>query len=233
MTVTGNASIGVTGGLGISEGTIQHATAANLGTSDVLLGGDFTSGTFGYAGSTAVRGGTFTLNAGGGAFDVADEAATLSLNGTLAGSGSLTKTGPGVLAIVGDNQASGSLVVDAGTLAVGPSAVPTDVMVANGATFAVLNGEFPATFTTPMLQLGSTGSTLEFTLSGSGLPATPLMQVTTLNGLVTSGGSHILAVQSAQELVPGRFTLIDYEGGPISSDFSFVAPPPRGSLACV
>ena len=225
VTVTGNASIGVTGGLGISEGTIQHATAANLGTSDVLLGGDFTSGTFGYAGSTAVRGGTFTLNAGGGAVDVADEAATLSLNGTLAGSGSLTKTGPGILAIVGDNQASGSLVVDAGTLAVGPSAVPTDVMVANGATFAVLNGEFPAAFTTPMLQLGSTGSTLEFTLSGSGLPATPLMQVTTLNGLVTSGGSHILAVQSAQELVPGRFTLIDYEGGPISSDFSFVAPP--------
>ncbi len=226
VTVTGNASIGVTGGVSIAEGMILYSSDANLGgLSDVLLGGDITSGTFGYAGSSAHRSGSFTLNAGGGGFDVTDAATTLTLTGTVSGSGSLTKAGLGTLVILADNQASGSFVVDAGTLAVAPAATPSDVMVADGASFAVVNGEFPATFSTPTLQLGSTGSTLGFVLEGSGLPTAPLMQVTALNGLVTSGGQHTLEIRSAQELVPGKFTLIDYDGSPIPSGFSFVAPP--------
>ncbi|MFM1903652.1 MAG: hypothetical protein RLZZ440_1552, partial [Planctomycetota bacterium] len=225
VTVTGNASIGVTGGLGIAEGMILHDAAGNLGSSDVLLGGDFTSGTFGYAGPTANRGGSFTLNAAGGGFDITQADTTFSLTGPISGTGSLTKTGPGVLALVGENLASGTYVVQAGTLAITPAALPSDVMVADGGTLAVVNGEIPATFSTPMLQLGSTGSTLGFVLSGSGLPSAALLHVTTLDGLITSGGQHTLAIQSAQELVAGRFTVVDYEGLPITSGFSFTAPP--------
>ncbi len=225
VTVAGNASIAVTGGLGIAEGMILHSGAANLGTSDVLLGGDITSGTFGYAGPTASRGGSFSLNAGGGGFEVTDPAATLTLTGPVTGAGSLTKSGPGTLAILADNQAVGSYVVDGGTLAVGPTALPAGVSVADAATFAIVNGEFPGTLVTPTLQLGSTGSTLGFVLTGAGLPGSPLLQVTTPDGLTTSGGSHTLAIQSAQELSQGRFTLVDYDGSPISSGFSFVAPP--------
>ncbi len=225
VTVAGNASITVTGGLGIREGMIEHAAAANLGTSDVLLGGDATAGTFGYAGATASRGGSFSLNASGGGFEVTDPAATLTLTGPVSGAGSLTKSGSGTLAILADNQATGSFVVAGGTLAVGPAALPAGVSVADAATFAIVNGEFPGTLVTPTLQLGSTGSTLGFALTGAGLPSSPLLQVTTPGGLLTSGGSHTLAIQSAQELSQGRFTLIDYDGNPISSGFAFVAPP--------
>ena len=225
VTVSGNASITVAGGLGIAEGMILHDAAANLGTSDVLLGSDFTAGTFGYAGATASRGGSFSVNAGGGGFEVTDPAATLTLTGPVTGAGSLTKSGPGTLALLADNQATGSVVVAGGTLAVGPTALPAGVNVANAATFSVVNGEFPGTLVTPTLQLGSTGSTLGFVLTGAGLPGSPLLQVTTPDGLTTSGGSHTLAIQSAQELSQGRFTLVDYDGSPISTGFAFVAPP--------
>lgn len=225
VTVSGNASISVTGGLAIAEGMILHDAVANLGTSDVLLGGDFTTGTFGYAGATASRGGSFSLNAGGGGFEVTGPTATLTLTGPVTGAGSLTKTGPGTLAILADNQATGSFVVAGGTLAVAATALPAGVSVADAATFAVVNGQFPGTLVTPTLQLGSTGSTLGFVLTGAGFPGSPLLQVTVPDGLTTSGGSHTLAIESAQELTQGRFTLVDYTGSPISSGFAFVAPP--------
>lgn len=227
VSITGNASVTVTTGLMIRSGTVAHAAAANLGTAPVTLGGEASAGTFAYAGPTASRGGTFTLAAGGGRIAVADPAATLTLTGALAGSGPLTKTGPGTAALVGAISSTGPLAVEAGTLAVAPHAAAAGVTVANAASFAVAYGQTPATMSLPQLTLGSSGSGLGFSLAGAGNPTVPLLQVTTADGLVLGGGTHGIRLSSVQSLSTGRFTLIDYDGAPITSGFTLASLPTR------
>jgi len=227
VSITGNASVTTTGGLNIREGVVSHATAANLGTSPVTLGGDTTAGTFAYAGPSATRGGTFTLAAGGGVLSVTDPAATLALSGAIGGVGPLTKTGAGTAALVGTITATAPITVQGGTLAVAPHTAAAGVTVANAATFAVTYGQTPVTMALPQLALGSTGSGIGFALSGSGNPAIPLIQVTAADGLAVGSGTHGIRLSSVQSLSAGRFTLIDYDGAPISSGFTLASLPTR------
>ena len=227
VSITGNASVTVTGGLNIREGVVSHAAAANLGTSPVTLGGATTAGTFAYAGPSASRGGAFAISAGGGGISVTDSAATLTLTGAVTGTGPLTKTGPGTAALVGAITSTGPFSVQAGTLAVAPHTAAASVTVADAATFAVTYGATPATMSLPQLTLGATGSGIGFALSGASNPAVPLVQVTTADGLALGGGTHGIRLSSVQSLSVGRFTLIDYDGAPITSGFTLASLPPR------
>ncbi|ADB16009.1 autotransporter-associated beta strand repeat protein [Pirellula staleyi DSM 6068] len=126
----GNASNSFTGGLSINGGVISAASLAGgngpspiggwLGTSAFF---SFDGGTLRYTGTGASPGinRAFTINAGGATIEVTDPAATLNWTdaagaGPIIGTGSLTKTGPGTLALLGSNSYSGGTFIVSGTV---------------------------------------------------------------------------------------------------------------------
>ena len=225
VTVDGLASITSTGGIAVEDGTLRLATAANLGTAPLTLGGASTVGTVAYAGASAARSAATILAQGGGTIEVADAAAVLSLSGTVSGNGPLAKTGPGTLFFTGVNGMQGPFTVMAGTLGSTPFASVSGGTVAPGAGFSVVNQAATTTLSLPALSLGA-GSMLGFTLADAGVPTVPLMSVTTPNGLTLSG-SVFVSLASAQSLGVGRFTLLEYDGTPLPSSFTLGSLPPR------
>ncbi len=159
-------------------GTLSFSSAANLGTATYTVQGNFQ-----YTGSGAANL-TATTNFAGGAFDVTQAAATITLSGGYGASGgnsSFTKTGAGTLDISeGANAASQilSVVVNQGALRFSDAAVsnvgPSSVTVNSGATLR-LAGASSQLSSTGTLTLNS-GGTLDLqatqvvgTLSGAGL----------------------------------------------------------------
>ena len=72
-----------------------------------------------YTGATATTDRGLTLGASHGAIDVANAASTLTVAGTLVGTGALTKRGDGTLVLSGNNTFSGGASITAGTLRLG------------------------------------------------------------------------------------------------------------------
>jgi autotransporter-associated beta strand protein len=104
------------GGTTVSAGTLSVAAAGNLGTGGLLFDGAGTgvleiTGTNPFSSAAAVtlsQTGTFRQ----------DDTAAATLSGAIGGSGSLLKTGAGLLILSGSNHYGGATVVDAGTLEV-------------------------------------------------------------------------------------------------------------------
>src|SRR6266550_1471825 len=67
---------------------------------------------------------------------------------------------------------------------------------------------------------GNTASTVAFALNTPTVPAIPLMVVSTPDGLALNGGTHTISVNNSQQLGIGQFTLIDYDGAPITTGFT-------------
>ena len=225
VTVDGLASITSTGGIAVEDGTLRLATAANLGTAPLTLGGASTAGTVVYDGASATRAGAVTLAAGGGTVEVTDASAVVSLSGGVTGSGPLAKAGPGTLLFTGVNAMQGSFTVSSGTFGLIPFPAVAGGAVSAGAAFSVINQATTTTLTLPTLSLGA-GSKLGFTLAEAGIPTVPLMSVTTPDGLTLSG-SVFVSLASAQSLGVGRFTLLEYDGTPVPSSFTLGSLPPR------
>lgn len=93
--------------------------------------------------STSDRG--VTLADAGAAIGVANSATTLTLGGTLAGPGGLTKTGPGTLALTGMGGYEGVTTLSEGTLQVGSavSALGANAIHFNGGTLRLAVGGQP------------------------------------------------------------------------------------------
>lgn len=120
------------GALAVQAGTLSIATINNasisgtLGNSAIAVtlgntGG--VTGTLEYSGGTASSTKTFTMATGGtGAFQIDTTGTTLTLSGVIGGSGALSKTGSGILALTGANTYSGGTVINAGTLVANTSA---------------------------------------------------------------------------------------------------------------
>jgi autotransporter-associated beta strand protein len=120
-------------------------------------------------------GGTLT---GMGVIDVANStgngAGTVIVNGPLAGSGSLVKTGPGALGLPGTNTYEGVTEIDAGTVflnnvsGLGTTAAGTTLF---GGTLYLLNGSHTAPVTEPITVAGTatlrSGNDFSYTLSGT------------------------------------------------------------------
>ncbi|MBX9805812.1 MAG: autotransporter-associated beta strand repeat-containing protein, partial [Alphaproteobacteria bacterium] len=96
----GSISIATTDGIGNGSGT--NTLTLNNGTLQTT------------ASFTSARG--ITLNAGGGTFNVTPGATTTTLNGTIGGTGALTKTGAGTLILGGANTYTGGTTITGGTL---------------------------------------------------------------------------------------------------------------------
>ena len=105
-----------TGGTAIDGGTLQISSDANLGASSGALSLDGATLT---NTASVVSNRMVTLNAGGGTFNALD---TLTLNGSVDGAGTLTKTGSGTLVLNGTNTYQGGTVIDGGTLQVASDA---------------------------------------------------------------------------------------------------------------
>ena len=127
----------------LGGGTLSIASVANSGLSSPIgaAGNDptnlvFFGSTLKYTGPSAATDHGATLNGSGGIFDVIG-GATLTLNGVITGSGVLTLTNAGTLALASTNANtySGGTVVNAGQLvfSVGTAIPATGTLTLNGA----------------------------------------------------------------------------------------------------
>ena len=123
------------GGTFLNAGSLIVGADANLGDASASI--TFNGGTLNSIASftlSASRGIFLTSNA---IFNV-DALTTLTFNGTIAGSGSLTKTGLGTLILGGNNTYTGSTAINTGAITITGSLADTaDVTVASGASYNV------------------------------------------------------------------------------------------------
>jgi autotransporter-associated beta strand protein len=226
VSVTGSAAINTgTGGLNILDGTISMASAANLGTANVRLGdtAGTTTGTFNYLGVSASRAGNFTVDAGNGVINVDSATTSLTLTGAFSGPGNLSKTGPGKLRLTSSLDGTGTITASGGTLQVEPVIAAGAFSVAGGATLAVNSGPGSNSFTTPSLNLAAGTSVLQFDLDTNAVAVAPLAVITNPNGLLING-TPTLQLTNLQQFANGSYTLLDYDGAPITSGFNLSLP---------
>lgn len=128
--VSGLAALNMPSGMQVAEGTLRLVSAANLGSGamPIALGSDVTAvtptvGTLEYTGLTAPRTGAFIVNQGGGVISVTTSGATLTLSGTLSGSGNLKKMGAGNLSMGDSSSYSGLITVPQGGWTLGANLV--------------------------------------------------------------------------------------------------------------
>ncbi|MBF9233063.1 autotransporter outer membrane beta-barrel domain-containing protein [Microvirga alba] len=113
----------------LSEGTLSVSADNNLGTGALTFNGGTLQVT-GTGFSSTAR--AINLGANGGSFEIVDANHTLTVSQGISGSGRLTKTGLGTLALSGANNYSGGTTISAGTL-VGDSTSLKGPIVNNGA----------------------------------------------------------------------------------------------------
>jgi len=122
LTLYNNQAYTFLGQLTVAQGTLSVNRLDLLGSSatlPVVLGSSGQTGTLQYTDVTTSSTKKFTLAAGGtGVFDVSTAATTLTLSGVIDGSGNLTKTNAGTLALSAatGNTYSGITTVSAGVL---------------------------------------------------------------------------------------------------------------------
>ncbi len=118
-----------TGPTVIGGGTLSASRLANAGAASSIGAATtdpanliFSGSTLSYPGGSVSSDRGATLNGAGATFDIPSGGTTLTWNGTNIGSGSLIKSGAGILTLTADNSFGGGTTVSNGTLALfGPS----------------------------------------------------------------------------------------------------------------
>ena len=150
------------GGLMIEEGVLEIATDSNLGEAEVAFAG----GTLSFSGATTLPASRNLVMSGDGAIDT--NGYNASVMGVISGSGALTKTGTGVLRLMGSNTYTGATRVAGGVLS-GES----DKFIGDIYSFA--------------------GGTLEFAQSSNGEYANNIFG----DGLIRKEGGGVLALKGS------------------------------------
>ncbi len=129
LTLTGTNTY--TGGTTINAGTLSIAADSNLGGAGGALA--LNGGTLQITGANVNSIRTVTLGAGGGTFDIGQNA---NLLGNIGGTGGLTKSGPGTLALGGTNTYGGATTITAGLLELLPgTTLGSGALAVNGGSF--------------------------------------------------------------------------------------------------
>jgi autotransporter-associated beta strand protein len=182
-TLTITTTNGYTGATTIGGGVVEVTTLANgafnsgigaasASAANLVLDG----GTLRYLGGSVSTDRAATLNAGGGAIDIATGGATLTVNGSLTGDGALTKAGPGNLLLAVANTHTNGTVINAGTLQLNNAAgAGTGGVTNNGASLRI-NGalvvdnplNFSGATTVELSGVGAGNIALRGSWSGSG-----------------------------------------------------------------
>ena len=168
----------------LNVGSINNASANGVlgnNASSVILGGTGTTGTLEYTGGNTSSNKPLTMaTVGTGEVQVDTAATTLTLSGLIDGSGGLTKTGAGILALTNANTLSGTTLMNTGTLALGNlnalqgSTLNTGTAGDQTVTFSVagtynlggLSGADNLTATGRSLSVGANNETTIFTGNG-------------------------------------------------------------------
>jgi autotransporter-associated beta strand protein len=185
----GNMTFAVTNGSTLS--TPNLGALGNSATNIISLN----NGTFAYTGNTGTASQRFTIGASGGTVNVSTTNQTLSLTNAATLTGTLTKSGNGILDINRANTGTGGANVTGGILRIGnASALGTggNVEVSSGATLQLSNGiNFART-----LSLSGNGSVSGALLNVSG--------ANTNSGTITlANGGAIVGVSGGSLLVSG------------------------------
>jgi len=205
-TLTLSGANSYSGGTAIAGGgAVAVATDAALGaaTGGVSLGDAASAGTLTFTNSglfSSAR--AFQVAAGGGVFNTIG-ASPVTIGGAVTGTGSLTKTGDGVLVLSGANSYTGATTVAAGTLRAGGANVfggTTALFVSTG-TALDLNG-----FNQSIASIGGTGSIL----LGSGALTTGGDGSSSVFGGTISGAGRLVKTGGGTLVLTGANT---YGGG--------------------
>jgi fibronectin-binding autotransporter adhesin len=200
LTLTGTNTY--TGGTTISGGKLSVSSGANLGDASggLTLDGGTLLVTSGFSSARTV-----TLGTSGGGIEVAN-GQSFSHNGTISGTGGLTKSGAGQLILSGTNTYSGATTVAAGTLYInggGAMSAASDYTVAAGALLSVND-------TLGTVTAGSIAGAGQLRIeSGSTLETGATNASTTFTGMIFDSGS-------LRKVGTGTLTLTEentYSGG--------------------
>lgn len=200
------------GAVTLNGGNVSLWFEDSLGTGPISFGGGKL--TYDGPGTTWTR--NFTLNAGGGKVDVTGGAGTLTHTGTVSGSGMLTKTGQGTLALGGNNEtwttgftvsqgtlqmASGSSAFGTGTITLGDANSGTEPLALSFQGLA--NG-----VTTGSITVANQGgeTSIRGTLNPVGANSTALVPTLTLNKQVFLRGAESAPSGRACDLKFGMIT---------------------------
>ncbi|MEQ9410339.1 MAG: autotransporter-associated beta strand repeat-containing protein [Fuerstiella sp.] len=181
----------------------SFGTAANaVGSSFVLQSG----GVLSYTGANTSTNRTVALNNFGGGVSVTQGSAELNWNGTISGTGGLTKHGAGTLLLTGQNTYTGTTLVNEGTLKLGAGeriSNSSALVVADNGTFhmngfqetvgSLAGGGTVLMGNVGILRMGQDGSSTTFsgTISGNGLVIKQGAGTFTLSGSIAHAGLGI------------------------------------------
>ena len=180
------------GAIAIKEGTVSVPSigdSANpLGLGSLTFGDTTHSGILQFTGSTGTTSRLVTIADGGGTIDVSETDGSLYLVAGISGTGSLTKSGPGILGLSANCSFTGGATVNAGTLSLNrpnggfnSSQLRGVLTVNRGATLA-LNG-FPFGYGGGLTDINVN----EASVTGSGLGTFGLRYHLTGGTITTSG----------------------------------------------
>ena len=229
--INGGGGISKTGsGVLTFAGNNTYTGVTTLSAGTLMAGGDnaFGSGVLSFAGGTLDASGDFTIpnaltfsadlnyagtasltqNAGAITLDanrtLTIAASTLTLGGVIAGSGALTKSGPGILALTGTNTFVGGTAVTAGLLAVSADAALGDKagsLTLNGGGLQITGTEYLAWNAERTLTLNGAATinvaeqannfTIGQALSAAGVFTKQGAGRLTLSGALTMGGNAL------------------------------------------
>jgi fibronectin-binding autotransporter adhesin len=218
----------------IAAPIVDGSSPASITKTD--LGILILSGANAYTGGTTISAGTLQIGngstTGGVEGDITDNAAlvfdrsdSVTYNGTISGTGTLTQSGNGTLKLSGTNTNSGNTNVNKGTLLVDGSLGASAVNVASGATFGgsgtiggavtvqnggtLAPGDSVGTLTVGTLTL-STGSISSYELGTPNVVGGEVNDLVQVNGNLTLSG--ILNVSNAGGFSEGVYRLFNYTG---------------------
>ena len=246
-----------TGSTTVSAGTLAISADVNLGAAP----GSVTAGSLTLNGGALEATSSFTLNAnrgvalgGSGGNFIADAGQTFTYVGIVAGSGALTKSGNGWLALSGTNTFTGATTINAGTLIIGadaglgaaPSSATPNKIVLNG---GILRSTNTITLAANRgITLGTSGGTIDVFFSGNtvsyggivagagnltkiGAGTLMLSGINTFTGLTTvNAGTLALSADSGlgaapASAAPGQIT---FNGGSLQSTSTLTLNANRG-----
>ena len=213
LTLTGPNTY--TGGTTINGGILAVNNDGNLGTGPLRFGGGTLEALA--SGGGISSGKPITLNAGGGTF-LADAGTTSSLSAAIGGVGSLTKNGPGSLALTGTNLYEGGTILNAGILTVnGAQALGLGNVTVNG---GILRAD-PQPINVKGNYTQIAGGTLQLQVAGAN-PG----QYDTLNvgGNAALGGTLQLISLGFQPKAGNQLTLVTTGGKVLGSFAQFLDP---------
>ena len=203
------------------------------------------AGTNTYMGTTTVNNGTLVLAAAGqlgsgnyaadiinnGAF-VFGSSANHTLSGVISGSGTLTKSGEGMLTLTGDSTCAGATALTAGKLAVvtGASLKNSDVTLSSGTTLGVRVLSGGSQWSCKSLTLGSGTTTVELSFYAA-TPSTTVAPVQ-VNGDLVNNGTLNVTIASGMFAV-GAYPLIHYTGAEPAGSLGSVVLPNGGVATLV